>query len=108
MSRSRSGRYASAGTSRPSLPSWARARTSAAVNVFEMLATAKAVLGDGLVPLASALGDDADPARRLAIPESHRLIAYGTSHLDLLDRPEVCEQIARWLAAPALVPLATL
>ena len=84
------------------------AKGPAPVPTVGALATAKAVLGDGLVPLASALGDDADPARRLAIPESHRLIAYGTSHLDLLDRPEVCEQIARWLAEPALVPLATL
>ena len=62
----------------------------------------KTVLGDGLVPLASALGDDAEPARTLAIPEDQKFIAYGTSHLDLFDSPEVYEQIARWLAEPAV------
>jgi hypothetical protein len=69
------------------------------------LATAKSVLGDGLVPLASALGEDADPARTLAIPEDRRWIAYGTSHLDLLDRDEVYAQIRAWLSEK---PLATL
>ncbi len=66
------------------------------------LTTVKTVLGDGLVPLASALGDDAEPARTLAIPEDQKFIAYGTSHLDLFDSPEVYEQIARWLAEPAV------
>jgi hypothetical protein len=66
------------------------------------LAAARAVLGDGLVPLASALGDDADAARALAIPADRRFVVYGTSHLDLLDRPEVEAQISRWLAAPAV------
>jgi len=66
------------------------------------LTTVKTVLGDGLVPLASALGDDAEPARTLAIPQDQRFIAYGTSHLDLFDSPEVYEQIARWLAEPAV------
>lgn len=65
-----------------------------------VLAAAKSVLGDGLVPLASALGDDADPARALGIPADRRFVAYGTTHLDLLSRSEICEQIRCWLAAP--------
>ena len=69
------------------------------------LATVKTVLGDGLVPLASALGDDAEPARSLAIPADHRFIAHATSHLDLFNRPEVYEQIARWLAEPIVATL---
>ena len=64
------------------------------------IATAKSVLGDGLVPLASALGDDADPARALAIPADRRFVAYGTSHLDLLSQCEIWEQIRSWLAGP--------
>jgi len=63
-------------------------------------ATAKTVLGDGLVPLASALGDGADPTRGLAIPAARRYIAYDMNHLDLLDRPEVYAQIRAWLAEP--------
>ena len=65
------------------------------------LATAKAVLGDGLVPLASALGDDTDPERALLIPAGRRRIFYGTNHLALLDRGAVYDQIRVWLDEPA-------
>lgn len=67
-----------------------------------VLATDKGVpggglVGDGLVPLRSALGEHEDPARDLAFPESQRWIGYGLSHWDLLARSEVYEQIRRWL-----------
>jgi pimeloyl-ACP methyl ester carboxylesterase len=55
------------------------------------------LLGDGLVPLDSALGRHADPARALPFDESNSWIAYGMSHLDLLGRGEVYERIAGWL-----------
>lgn len=55
------------------------------------------LLGDGLVPLESALGIHIDPARCLEIPESHQLISYETQHLDLLKRPDVYQQIKDWL-----------
>jgi pimeloyl-ACP methyl ester carboxylesterase len=55
--------------------------------------------GDGLVSVGSALGLHRDPARAVAFPESHRWIAYGTGHLDLLDRPEVYETLRAWLVA---------
>lgn len=54
-------------------------------------------LGDGLVPVDTALGRHADPARTLAFPKSQQWIAYGLHHLDLLSRPEVYEQLRRWL-----------
>ena len=57
-------------------------------------------LGDGLVPVRSALGQHADAALTLAIPESQRWIAYGTGHLDLLNRKPVYERIRRWLLSP--------
>jgi pimeloyl-ACP methyl ester carboxylesterase len=56
------------------------------------------LLGDGLVPLRSALGQHRDPTRDLSFPESRQWIGYGMSHLDLLDRREVYEQIRQWLA----------
>lgn len=61
------------------------------------------LIGDGIVPLASALGLHADPGRALRLPSSHRWIGYGMSHLDLLSEPEVYERIERWLrrAGPA-------
>jgi hypothetical protein len=56
------------------------------------------LLGDGLVPLASALGRHRDPKFTLALPESHQWIACDTSHFDLLGRPQVYERIHAWLA----------
>jgi hypothetical protein len=57
------------------------------------------IVGDGLVPLSSALGYHADPRLALAFPDSHQWIGYGMNHLSLLDRREVYEQIRRWLAS---------
>ena len=54
--------------------------------------------GDGLVPLASALGRHRDPRFALALPESHQWIARDTSHFDLLGRAQVYERIHAWLA----------
>jgi hypothetical protein len=55
------------------------------------------VIGDGIVPLSSALGLHADPARAVSFPKSRRWIGHGLGHLDLLSDPEVYEQIKRWL-----------
>ncbi len=57
------------------------------------------LIGDGLVPLPSALGEHADPARTLAFDKSARRIVYRTSHMALLSSPEVAEQLLTWLAA---------
>jgi len=57
------------------------------------------LVGDGLVPLDSALGRHADPARNLPFDETNSWIGYGMNHLDLLRRPEVAAQVEAWLAA---------
>jgi hypothetical protein len=54
------------------------------------------LLGDGLVPVASALGRHRDETKSLAIPESHRSVCYGTNHMDLLSDPEVYAQLRDW------------
>jgi hypothetical protein len=59
------------------------------------------LIGDGIVPLASALGRHADPRLALQFDESRAWVAYGTNHLDLLSRREVYAQIKRWLAVSA-------
>jgi hypothetical protein len=59
--------------------------------------TAK-VRGDGLVPVASALGRHRDASLRLAMPESHRWVGYQMGHFDLLSRGDVYTRIVRWLA----------
>ena len=56
------------------------------------------LLGDGLVPLRSALGQHADPSRNLSFLESQQWIGYGMNHMDLLDRKEIYEQILQWLS----------
>ncbi|QOY96519.1 alpha/beta hydrolase [Massilia sp. UMI-21] len=56
------------------------------------------VLGDGLVPLDTALGRHPDPAYTLRFPEAHTWIAFGIHHLDLLSRVEVYQRIRAWLA----------
>jgi len=56
------------------------------------------LLGDGLVPVESALGRHAEADKNLAIPASRQWIGFSMSHWDLLDRPEVYEQLRRWLA----------
>jgi hypothetical protein len=56
------------------------------------------LLGDGLVPLASALARHDDPRFTLAFPAAHQRIVYDAGHLDLLSHPAVYEQIRSWLA----------
>jgi len=56
------------------------------------------LLGDGIVPLASALGHHANPRLALVFDESRQWVAHGINHLDLLSRSEVYAQIKRWLA----------
>ncbi len=55
------------------------------------------LLGDGLVPLSSALGM-ATRTDRALFPRGARSIQYETSHLALLDRPSVYRRIRDWLA----------
>jgi len=57
------------------------------------------LLGDGLVPLASALGDHPNPRLALGIPAGNRWIEASADHWDLLDRPAVCERLVGWLGA---------
>ncbi len=56
------------------------------------------LIGDGIVPLASALGHHKNPRLALTFDESRQWVARGINHLDLLSRAEVYAQIRRWLA----------
>ena len=55
------------------------------------------LVGDGLVPVASALGAHADPARRLVFDPDRQWVARRMDHFDLLGRPEVFDRLRRWL-----------
>lgn len=56
------------------------------------------LLGDGLVPLDSALGRHREPGRALDFTEEWQWVGFGMNHMELLDRAEVYAQLHRWLA----------
>jgi hypothetical protein len=64
-------------------------------------ALADRLIGDGLVPLHSALGEHDDPTRTLRFATSNRMTAYRTNHMALLNSPAVTQQLVAWLS-PAL------
>ena len=55
------------------------------------------LLGDGLVPLDSALGQHKDSARTLLFPEDHQWIGFETGHIALLGDLGVYSQLRNWL-----------
>ncbi len=57
---------------------------------------AERLLGDGLVPLHSALGQHYDPARSLHFAKTSTFIAYRTNHMALLSSPAVTAQLLTW------------
>lgn len=61
---------------------------------------AERLVGDGLVPLRSALGLHADPARTLGFAQSHQCVLHRTGHLGLLGDAAVARQLVQWLGAP--------
>ena len=56
------------------------------------------LLGDGLVPLYSALGRHDDAPRNLAIPPQRQWVGRGIGHLDLLSHAHVRARLQDWLA----------
>jgi pimeloyl-ACP methyl ester carboxylesterase len=54
-------------------------------------------IGDGLVPVASALGHHPDPARAIGFAKRRQWVGHGMHHLDLLDHPDVADRLLRWL-----------
>lgn len=63
------------------------------------LAPAQHLIGDGLVPIDSALGVDQLPERCLAFQADNQWIAYETSHMALLSSSKVNNQLQHWLKA---------
>ena len=57
------------------------------------------LVGDGLVPLYSALGRHHDIERTLEFPSDHQRIERGLKHLDLLCHQETYTRIKHWLSS---------
>ena len=53
------------------------------------------MVGDGLVPLESALGRHEEPGRCLAFAPENQWIAQGVNHLELLTLPGVKRQLVQ-------------
>lgn len=82
------------------LPQGVRCYTVAATTAGKRGALADRLLGDGLVPLHSALGQHDDVRRNLVFGKSAQWMVYRMNHLELLSRPEVTHQMQAWLAEP--------
>lgn len=82
------------------LPEGVACYTVAATTAARRGALADRLIGDGLVPLRSALGQHDDVRRSLAFAKESKWIAYRTNHMALLTSPEVARQIVQWLTPP--------
>ena len=71
--------------------------TVAATLAAKRSLVADRLVGDGLVPLNSALGVHSDPARSLVFPKSSQMVVYRTNHMAMLGSAEVGEQLVAWL-----------
>lgn len=80
------------------LPSGVACFAIAATNGKTAADLSSRLLGDGLVPLYSALGRHAHPRLALPFDASRQWVAHDTTHLGLLSKAEVYAQIERWLS----------
>jgi pimeloyl-ACP methyl ester carboxylesterase len=55
------------------------------------------IIGDGLVPIESALGNHKNTDKNLNFPESNTLIIYESNHMDLLSSMIVYNKIQVWM-----------
>ena len=79
------------------LPEGVACFTVAATLAAKRNLLADRLIGDGLVPLNSALGVHSEPARNLAFAKSSQLVVYRTNHMQLLGSAEVGDQLVTWL-----------
>ena len=81
------------------LPEGVECYTFAAVRAEREDTHSARLLGDGLVPLHSALGEHEDARFDLKFPAHARWVGRGMGHFELLSRPDVFAQLRRWLAS---------
>ncbi|KHT64165.1 hypothetical protein RJ45_07745 [Photobacterium gaetbulicola] len=54
-------------------------------------------LGDGLVPVSSALAESTKGVLALNYPADHKWVVGGVDHLDLLNHPAVAAKVSEWV-----------
>jgi pimeloyl-ACP methyl ester carboxylesterase len=79
------------------LPDGVACFTVAATLAAKRSLVADRLVGDGLVPLNSALGVHSEPARSLSFAKSSQLVVYKTNHMSMLSSAEVADQLIAWL-----------
>ncbi len=79
------------------LPDRVACYTVAATTAAQRSPLSERVIGDGLVPLPSALGQHADQRHQLAFAKAKQTIVYRTNHMAMLRSPEVARQVVQWL-----------
>lgn len=83
------------------LPEGVRVFAAAATRAERSSSVHSQLLGDGLVPVASALGEHADPALALHLAPEQQCVVTRCDHWGLLNHPKVNAQLRTWLQAPA-------
>jgi pimeloyl-ACP methyl ester carboxylesterase len=81
------------------LPEEVRCYAIAATTSADAASPFDDLLGDGLVPLSSALGRHKEPEMTLQFPQERQCIARNLHHKDLLDDAQVYAKLLQWLAA---------
>jgi pimeloyl-ACP methyl ester carboxylesterase len=79
------------------LPQGVACYTIAGTTASQRSPLAERLVGDGLVPLPSALGQHRQAARNLQFAANAQTIAYRTNHMQLLHSPAVTAQLLKWL-----------
>jgi len=79
------------------LPDGVACFTVAASTASRSSPLAERLIGDGLVPVPSALGQHHDARRQLHFARASQWIAYGTNHNGLIGSPAVSRKLLHWL-----------
>ena len=79
------------------LPQGVACYAVAATTAKQRSPLAERIVGDGLVPLDSALGQHTDAGRCLNFPKAHQHISYSTHHMQLMSSPTVAARVLQWL-----------
>jgi pimeloyl-ACP methyl ester carboxylesterase len=80
------------------LPQGVRCFAVAATLAAKRSAVADRLVGDGLVPLRSALGQHESAALTLQFAPERQCVVYRCHHMQLLSSPAVAQQLLDWLA----------
>jgi hypothetical protein len=80
------------------LPDSVNCYTIAATLAEKRSTLADHLVGDGMVPLRSALGRHKDATKTLSFAKTSQHIMYNMNHMKLINSPEVNRQIVHWLA----------